>query len=464
MIDVSLKTCPICTRNKKRVQGTSLMGHTIPEEARKRFILSSESILNSDNLVQRYERSLSQSTRGIAVRSIMRFCWITHKTPKELMSMNPKELKKLLDDFETFFIDQYTNPNPTTQFEKIIPRNQCKTIATSIKGFLKTNCVGFSDMEYKAVFQNLFGLAIPTQKHYVPTKEDLRKAYSHVPESSKILIQFLTNVPLRRTEALKSVTWDKIGFRVEDEQTKEVRFISNLERPYPEIILESESLKGHGRKKYKNTHFVAIICESLRKSLIELRQKERERFRQNGIIVSEDEFNKLPIFLSSDATTNDQGQKEIRPLEFSALGNVFFMLQKRTKIPMSCHSFRYYVQGVCDRFLGKDSVWTLFFLGHKLPTIKASYDKDYLNYDLALENFKKIEPYLDLFYDESKIEDKLKLKFAELKTQGKTDNEALEQIFRERTQMLVNEMNSFKKEIFANIEKAEEEHKRRTEK
>lgn len=197
--------------------------------------------------------------------------------------------------------------------------------------------------------------------------------------------------------------------------------------------------------------------------MIELRQKERERFRQNGIIISEDEFNKLPIFLSSDTTTNNEGQKEIRPLEFSALGNVFFMLQRRTKIPLSCHSFRYYVQGICDRMLGKDSVWTLFFLGHKLSTIKASYDKDYLNYDLALENFKKIEPYIDLFYDESKIEDKLKLRFTELKTQGKTDNEALEQIFKERTQMLLSEMNSFKKEIFVNIEKAEKEYKRRTE-
>jgi hypothetical protein len=221
-------------------------------------------------------------------------------------------------------------------------------------------------------------------------------------------------------------------------------------------------LKGHGKRKYRNTHFTAIICESLRKALIELRQKERERFRQNGIIISEDDFNKLPIFLSSDVTL-EQGQKTIKPLEFSALGNIFFMLQKRVKIPLSCHSFRYYVQGVCDRILGKDSVWTLFFLGHKLPTIKASYDKDYLNYDLALENFKKIEPYVDLFYDESKIEDRLKLRFTELKAQGKTDDEALEQIFKERTQMLLSEMNSFKKEIFVNIEKAEKEYKRRTE-
>jgi hypothetical protein len=474
MIDVSLKTCPICTRNKNRVQGTSLMGHTIPEKARKRFILSSESILNGDNLIQRYERSLSQSTKGIAIRSIMRFCWIVHKTPKELMSMDLKELRKLLDDFETFFLGQYKNPNPTVDFEKIIPRNQCRAIASSVKGFLKRNEIGFTDKQYEVIFENLFALAVPKQKHYVPTKEDLRKAYSHVPESSKILIHFLTNVPLRRTEALKAITWNKIGFPIIDEQTKQSRFISSyipiydkvreglIEKSYPEIILEAESLKGHGNRKYKNTHFVAIICESLRKALIELRQKERERFRQNGIIISEDEFNNLPIFLSSDTTTNNQGQKEIRPLEFSALGNVFFMLQKRTKIPLSCHSFRYYVQGVCDRMLGKDSVFALFFLGHKLPTIKASYDLDYLNYDLALENFKKIEPYVDLFYDENKIEDKLKMRFTQLKTEGKTDSEALDTIFKERSQMLVQEMNSFKGVILGQIEKSEEEHKRRT--
>lgn len=443
---IPLKLCPICSKNRKREQGVTLLGHTIPEDALERFKNSPEAILNNDNLVKRYERSLSSRTKPIGIRSLMRSCWILHLTPKEIMSMNPSDLKRLLDDFETYFLENYDNPNPTIDFERFIKRSQCLTISKSLKGFIKVNGVKLSDTEYRSIFKNLFDLPIIKQKDYVPTKEEIRTFYAHAPEHSKILIHFLTNVPLRREE-LRKVTWKMI----------------DLDKPYPQLTLEAIFLKGHAKGKYQNVHFTSIICESLRKALIDLKEKEKKRFRDNLIPISEEDFENLPIFLSSDCTMNQEGKKQIEPLHYSALGNLFFNLQRKIKIPISAHSFRYYVQGISNKMIGLQSAWTYFFIGHKLPLILASYDRSYKNYDEALENFKKIEPYVDLFYDETKIEDKLKMRFTQLKTEGKTDSEALDTIFKERSQMLVQEMNSFKGVILGQIKKAEEEHKRRTE-
>jgi len=88
----------------------NLITHTIPEEAIKRFINSKECYCNGDNVVQRYLNSLSPKTIARNSRGILRFCWIVHKTPRQLVEMgynkmglrDVSEIEKMLDDSETY--------------------------------------------------------------------------------------------------------------------------------------------------------------------------------------------------------------------------------------------------------------------------------------------------------------------------------------------------------------------------
>lgn len=83
-IKIENKVCPIC--------GKSLVTHQIPKEALERFINSSVSIRNGDNVVKRYASSLQKTSQVPSLRGVMRFCWIVHKTPKELIDMGYNEL------------------------------------------------------------------------------------------------------------------------------------------------------------------------------------------------------------------------------------------------------------------------------------------------------------------------------------------------------------------------------------
>jgi hypothetical protein len=417
------------------------IGHIIPQKAREKFVDSKESIFENDNTVKRYMNSLSPKSRRVALTSLIRGCWILHKTPKEIMELEPKKLRMLLNDFETFVLDGYKNP--TLYLEKYLTKNQCLGIGKALKGFIKTNAVKLGDLEYKAIFKNLFDLPIDSDI-FTPNKNDIRTVYSHATETFKLLIHFETNCPLRREEVQESLTWNKLG---------------DLSLPYQKIDFVDTELKGHGIGKYKGCHFTMIICESLRKALLEYKEKEKKRFRDNLIPISEEEFNNLPIFLSSDISETE-GEKTIEPLSYSAYGNAFYSLQKRTKIPLSFHSFRYYVQEVIEKMLGTDSPWNYFFLGHKLPLIQATYSHLYKNYDEVLKAFKKVEPYLDLFYDETKVNDQLKIRFTQLKAEGKTDSEALDGVLRERSQMLVQEMNTFRETMLSQIKQSEEKYKK----
>jgi len=446
-IDIPNKYCPICSKNKKRRQGVSLIGHTIPEIALQRFINSKESVFEEDNVVRRYMKNLpSERTHGIAIRSLMRFCWIVHKTPREIIAMNPRKLRLLLQDFEDYVLKGYSE-EPTFWLEKVLPKHQCLHIAKSIKGFLKANAYPFTEMEYKSIFtQTLFKMQIKKKKEYIPTKDDIREAYAWANERDKLIIHFLTNIPLRREELLK-VTWKKLG---------------DLSKPYPKVDFYDVELKGSGVGKYKGCHLTMIICESLRKALIERKEKEKQRFKDNGIMITDEEFENLPVFLSSDVKEED-GKKRIEPLSFSAIGNMFFDIQRRAKIPISCHSFRYYVQSITNKILGINSPFSYYFVGHKLPRILANYDKIYNDYNEVLEAFKKIEPYVDLFYDETKITDQLKARALELQAQGKSLTEIVDTILKERTQMLIKEMTSVLPTLQLELEKAEEKYKKRYE-
>lgn len=442
-IDIVKKLCPICSRNKTRHQGISLMGHTIPSEAIERFTRSKESFFEEDNAIERYKRNLSESTHHIAISSVLRFCWISHLTPKQLLEMEPRKLRMLLTDFETFVLNGYDNP--TLDLQKYLTRTQALAIGRSIKGFLKANFVNFTETEYKGIFQKLFDMAIPRKKNYVPTKIDIRKAYSYATKRDKLVIHFLTNCCLRREELL-GLTWKKL----------------DLDREYTKLDLEDFELKGHGRGKYSGCHYTMIICESLRKALIEYKEETLKRFRDNLIPISEDEFKKRAIFSSSDIT-EDKGEKTIRPLEYSSLGNAFDDLRKKSGVPLSCHSFRYYSQGIAIRTLGKDSQWIYFFLGHKLPTILSHYARDYENYDEVLKAFKKLEPYLDLFYDETKVKEQLTQRAIELQREGKDMSEIIDTVVKERNEMFLSEITQLKTRMVELQKESELEKRRRTE-
>jgi len=455
---------PILKRKVETFTVPRKIGYMIPREALKKFLLSNAVQLDKENVVYNYLKTLSSSTTDMATRLILRFCWIVHKTPSELIQLgreNYKILEKLLNDFEESTISVYDNKsfNLAIYFKK----SQCVNMAKCVKGFLKANDVPVG----KKIFDRIFKMPTEKQRDYVPTKEEIKRFWGHANERFKLIIQFLTNCPLRREELL-SLTWKDL----------------DLETEYPILTLNSQRLKGRGKGKYEGAVFSMVICENLREELKKRKESEQKRFNT----LYEDELGRLmskgyskeeakerikhlewketlPVFLSSDNIYNQEKDVfEINPLSYKTLGNLFDELQRNTGIPISAHSFRYYVESVVTRELGQDNPMIDLALGHKPTGIRSKYQKVWKDRNKMLEYFKKLEPYLDLQYTEQKKEELAKLKFREVIARGKSPEEAFEEAIKTYQQYLLSDLNAMKEILRTEVKKASEEYTRRYEK
>jgi hypothetical protein len=451
---ITPKVCAVC--------GKPLISHIIPEDAIKRFIASNECVYENENVVQIYLNSLSQKTLAGNSRAILRFCWITGKTPRELIAMgynklglrDVSQIEKLLDSLENYCIKAYENP--TLQFEKVFPKSSASLIAKTIKAFFRQNKLDCS----KSTLKKLMKLRAEKQRTFIPTKKDIKQFRNYANPRDKLLIEFTTNVPLRHEEIEESLTWEKLR---------------DLSKPYPMIIFFDKDLKGHGKDKYEGCLFVGIICESVRKKLIQRKEEEQQRFLDTKAIWESkgykftSEFNEnTKVFLSSEVTVNEQDKTvSIEHLGYKSMSNLIDAIQRRSGIPLSLHKLRDYFQDQVNAHCSNEelkSVYANAFLAHKVQGTKRIYSHPETQYDKVLEVWKPLEPYVDLDFDESIVTIKLKERAKQLQEQGKTIEEIMDAVLKEQTQMMLTEVGKLKDSMIAEVKKAEEEHKRRTEK
>jgi len=436
-INISSKICPVCKK--------SLITHKIPEEAIQRFINSKESFYNDDNVVQRYLNSLSPKTVIGNSRAILRFCWIVHMTPRELIEMAKKDkndTEKMLDDLETYCLQTYENP--TFDFNQTLPKNTAKFIAKAIKGFYAWNKLS---MERKTLFK-LMKLRTEKQRNFLPTKKDIRAFRDMASPRDRLLIEFNANIPLRREEIEESLVWKKL----------------DLTEPYKMVIFEDFELKGHGKGKFEGCLFLGIICESVRAKLIQRKKEEEERFKAMkekyealGYKFVSEFTEDTKVFLSSEVTINEETKEvSIEPLSYKAVGNMIQSIQKRSGIPLSLHKLRDYFQDQINSHCGSDSVsvYANCFIAHKIEGTKRIYSHPEKQYEDVLRVWKKIEPFVDLDYDESQINIKLKDRARQLQSEGKSIDEILDTVLKERTQMLITEVSSLKDSLLTEYKRS----------
>ena len=472
-IKIEGKICPICKK--------PLVTHPIRQKALDRFMNSKASIRNkdNDNVMKRYARSLAKTSQINSLRAIMKFCRIVHKTPAELINMGYKkisenyeirdtsEIEKMLEDFETYCLEAYQNP--TLDFAKILPKNTCLLIGKSVRGFFRVNKFDLP----QETLSNLFSMRIDKKKDYVPTKKDIKRFISYANPRDKLLFEFATNIPLRRQEitgqdvtgewSLTGLTWAKLG---------------DLSQPYPMIVFKDYELKGRAKKKYQGCLFIGILCESLRKKLLTRKdeerlrfQKEKEKWESKGYVFKSEFSENTKVFLSSEVTIEGK-TVTIEPLSYKAIGHAQTTIQRRTKLGLSIHLLRDYLQNMLNAHAREDfnSVYANAMLSHKIEGTARFYSHPEQQYDQVLEVFKKVEPYIDLDYDETKIQNIMLQKAKELrkklKKEGKSEDEILEKvigkIMKERTQMLIADMAILKDTMLSEIKNAEIQHKRRT--
>lgn len=425
-INISSKICPVCKK--------SLITHKIPEEAIQRFINSKESFHNGDNVVVRYLNSLSPKTVIGNSRAILRFCWMVHMTPRELYEMAKKDkndTEKMLDDVETYCLQTYQNP--TFDFNKTLPKNTAKFIAKAVKGFYKLNKLSMEQV----TLAKLMKLRTEKQRNFLPTKKDIRAFRDMASPRDRLLIEFTTNLPLRREEL--NLAWSKLG---------------DLSKPYNMVICEDFELKGRGLGKFEGCLFLGIIAESVRLKLIQRKKEEMERFKTMkekyealGYKFISEFTEDTKVFLSSEVTINEETKEaSIEPLSYKAVGNMIQSIQKRSKIPLSLHKLRDYFTDMINAHCGEDSnsVYCNCFTAHKIQGTKRIYSHPEKQYEDVLRVWKKIEPYIDLDYDETQINVKLKDRARQLQAEGKGIDEILDTVLKERTQMLVQEVSSLK--------------------
>lgn len=480
-IDIPRKKCPICNK--------PLTCHVIPKEALKRFIESKESIyedpiLGRDNVVKRYEKSLSQTSKAGSIKNLMRFCWTTHLTPKQLIALAYKDkriVEKLCDDWEDYVLEKYENP--TLDFgNQALNKHTCVHIAKSVKGFFKRNKLSLSDVTFSRIFD--FKARIPRKRTYVPTKKDIRTFWNMALPRDKLLIQFGVNVPLRREEmcgqlhtgqwALTGVTWEKLG---------------DLTKPHPMLIFEDWELKGQGKDQYEGCLFIGFLSESVRKGLIERKKQEQERFRltkdeweDKGYTFISEFTEKTKVFLSSQRRINEKEKTvSINPLGYHAIGNVMMRNQRRCGIPLHFHCFRNFFQDMLNvysrknteaREIGQEdySVFENVLVGHKIQGTKRIYSNPEKYGDEILKVWKQVEPYIDLEFPEKTKEQLVKSKFKELREkyikEGKESEEAsdlaFEVVLKEQRMMLLKDMDSLKDTMKEALVEADKKYRRKT--
>lgn len=212
MFSVLEELKPILKTQTRKFQVPKSINKPIPREALKKYLLSNAVHLNGQNLLCSYLKTLSSTVQDIYARLILRFSWIVNMTVSDLVELGKKdveELNKLLNDFEEYILEEYKNPFKS--LEKILKKSQLLNMCKGVKGLLRANHVNVD----RKVFQ----------RGYVPTKQEIKRFYAQASNRPKLIIQFLTNVPLRRKELLElkwsDLNLDEPCYDIEDDLDEE---------------------------------------------------------------------------------------------------------------------------------------------------------------------------------------------------------------------------------------------------
>ena len=320
---------PILKTQTRKFHVPKRINQPIPREALKRYFLSNAVKYKGENCLYNYLKTLSSTVQDMYARLILRFSWIVNMTLSELVELgrkNVEELNKLLNDFEDWILEEYQNPSKS--LSKVLKKSQLLNMAKGVKGCLRANGVNVD----RRVFQRIFSMHLEPQRGFVPNKDEIKKFYTQANDRLKLIIQFLTNVPLRRKELLE-LKWKDL----------------NLEEKEPILVLKAHRLKGSGKGRYEGCTFAMVICENLRKALKKRKEDEQKRFKR----LYESEVKRLSdkgldmetikrklkhlewsddihVFLSSYYEYDEERDVYyIKPLSWKTLGNEFNRLGKK---------------------------------------------------------------------------------------------------------------------------------------
>jgi len=452
---------PMLKTQTRKFHVPKRINQPIPREALKRYLLSNAVKYNGENVLYTYLKTLSSTVQDMYARLILRFSWIVKMTIADLIELGKKdveELNKLLNDFEEYILEEYKNPSKS--LEKTLKKSQLLNMCKGVKGLLRANHVNVD----RKVFQRIFNMHLEPQRGYVPTKEEIKRFYAQAGNRLKLVIQFLTNVPLRRKELLE-LRWSDL----------------NLEEKEPILVLKAHRLKGSGRGRYEGCVFAMVICENLRKALKKRKEEEQSRFKRlyesevkrlsDKVLGMETIKKKLKhlewsddihVFLSSYYEYDEERDVYyIKPLSWKTLGNEFNKLAKKTGIPITVHSFRYFTETTILNVQGRNSPMLDLALGHKMSGVRSRYGKLYEDKAKMRELFKELEPYLDLLYEGEKKEQIAKKKFQEALAQGKTPDEAFEVALKTYEQFLLRDFQAMKEILKKEMKEASKEYERK---
>jgi len=437
------------------------INQSIPREALKRYLLSNAVKYKGENCLYNYLKTLSSTVQDMYARLILRFSWIVNMTISDLVELGKKDvegLNKLLSDFEDWILEEYKNPSKS--LEKILKKSQLLNMCKGVKGLLRANGVSVD----RKIFQRIFNMHLEPKRGYVPTKEEIKKFYAQAGNRLKLIIQFLTNVPLRRKELLE-LKWSDL----------------NLKEKEPILVLKSSRLKGGGRGRYEGCTFAMVICDNLRQALKKRKEEEQSRFKrlyesevkrlsEKGLEMETikkklkhlEWSDEIHVFLSSYYEYDEEKDVYyIKPLSWKTLGNEFNKLAKKTGIPITVHSFRYYVESTILSVQGRNSPMLDLALGHKPMGVRSRYGKLYEDKAKMRELFKELEPYLDLLYEGEKKEQIAKKKFREALAQGKNPDEAFEIALKTYEQFLLRDFHAMKEILKKEMKEASKQYEKR---
>ena len=358
-----------------------------------------------------YEDGLrSPHSKKHCIKDVIRFCWITGLNPIKLCNLGTTRDDKILEASKL----GKAYVNLIENWVLVHPDQRCPlkptmswSIAKSMRGFYRENLLDLP--------KTIFKMRMPTpseKRTYTPTREDLRKLRNEMKTfRDRVLTHWEATIPLRKNE-VRGILWNDF----------------DLTEEYPHIILSSERLKGN----YPNVWFVGVICKSLKKELMKLREEQKAKFKKRGLKWSE--F--VPVFQTHKFNTKAQTFTEIG---YSELGRVFNNARKKMikkyKTDISLQDMRRYFENRLDYAISQGvSVpqnYREWMLAHKLKGTKPHYNKVKASIPQIIDLFKQIEPYIDLDYSEVNIKKTMLEKYKQGVNQGKTPEQIIDEMYNE---------------------------------
>jgi site-specific recombinase XerD len=285
------------------------------------------------------------------IRSLIRYCETTEKTPSELI-----ELKKNSKDHEAEdLLDEFVESAQKANY----PNSMIWDIAISVKSFYKWN---YQDLSRGAGKITL----VKVRPYRTPDKETLLKFLegSHIRDKALIGVVACAGISEGSLPLLK---WNHIWNDLIEK---------NLDIPH--IALTSAEIKGKGKGKYEGVQQVTFLTPYARKALLAYREwRERKEKKQ----------------LTPESYMFVTVTEPYTKLTIGNVSRIFKQRSKDTGIKFSPHDLRRFVQTALETARLQPN-WIKKILRHKVAGEENPYSQPKI--EELREAYRTALPYLDL--------------------------------------------------------------------